>query len=118
MDEEEIIADFKKILKKQLSNYDGNKRELIDDIFKYGIAELWRLMQKRQNLDKRLEYNTLAESKRIMIRAFLEADLGDYQKNESYYSELFDSTAKDILETAASNHKGNDTISMDQSVLQ
>lgn len=115
--EEELISDFHTIINKQLTGYTGDKDQFIDDIFKLGVATVWDQLQKRQGNKNRLEYDTVKESKRIMIKAFMTADLGDSQKNEDYYSQLFDQTVQEILETAAANHEGKDVISRDRSIL-
>jgi Zn-dependent M16 (insulinase) family peptidase len=54
----------------------------------------------------------LVEIKNRLISSFRGAELGEYQKSEAQYDELFETTVKEILNDCAHNHQGQDTIEM------
>ena len=100
--------DFQKQLKKAILRVDSSKldrKSLLEDIFKTGVAKLFEYNLGRKGKD-RLELAVLVQIKKNLINEFRSAKLGEYQQSEKWYEDLFEATVKEIFEEAARNHKG------------
>jgi hypothetical protein len=98
---------FQNELKSSIFNADDkvNKKELLEDIFKSYVAKLF----EKVITGKRLPFDALVEVKGNLIREFRATDLSEYQRTVEQYEELFDTTVKEILSFAASQHDGRDS---------
>lgn len=61
-------------------------------------------------LKEKLPFEALVQVKNNLINEFRQAELSEYQKSVEQYDQLFDETVKEILNLAASRHKGNDSV--------
>ena len=89
-----------------------NPNEVLEDIFKYYVAEM-------------LKTNILQNKNRIAagfidalcghaIKTFKDTDLGDFQKNEKWYGDLFNKTIQEILNDASHAHEGENKAEVKQ----
>jgi hypothetical protein len=109
---------FQKDLEDAIFNSDSskiNRHELLIDIFKNYVAKLFEyiLSKKEKN---RIELDAMIQIKRNLINEFTKASLGEYQKTDDQYDELFEQTIKEIFNDAALNHEGENIVSVNQNL--
>ncbi len=111
--------DFQQDLKKAIVNADPklDKEDLLVDIFKSFVAKMFEhvMSRKSKNLP-RLSVDELITIKRNLINEFRSAELGEYQKSEQWYDDLFELTVKEIVESAS--HQGIETVSLENQNLE
>lgn len=104
---------FQEDLKKSIINADPkiDKEELLVDIFKSFVAKMFEhvMVRKSKNLP-RLSIDELVTVKRNLIHEFRSADLSEHQKSEQWYDDLFETTVKEIVESAT--HQGIETVEL------
>jgi hypothetical protein len=104
--------DFQKDLRDSIFNSDEkiDREQLLEDIFKSFVAKMFEYVISRQGGD-RLPFDSIVTVKNNLINEFRTASLGEYQKSEEWYDELFEKTIKEILQHAALAHKGENKVS-------
>ena len=110
--------DFQKQLRKAILGVDSsklNRKSLLEDIFKTGVAKLFEYNLGRKGKD-RLELDALIQIKKNLINEFRSAKLGEYQQSEKWYEDLFENTVKEIFEEAARNHNGINQATINQTL--
>jgi hypothetical protein len=104
--------DFKTNVQNTINNAgpDVNRKELLVDIFKHTIADffIWYLTNK--NNGNRLAIDALINTKRSLISEFREMGISEIQQSVEWYEDLFEATVKEILNEAAINHSGKDSL--------
>lgn len=81
-------------------------KEVLTDIFKTYVA---KMLERNVLTNKnRLSADFLAMTKGYLITEFRAAELGEHQMSEKQYSDMFDATMKEIFNTAAHAHEGED----------
>jgi hypothetical protein len=107
------VQEFQLELKNALLNADVkiDRKEMLVDIFKSYVAKLFEVVLSKQG-GNRIPFDALVEVKSRLISSFRGAELGEYQKSEAQYDELFETTVKEILNECAANHRGEDLIQL------
>ena len=108
---------FQKDLKKSILEADPklDKIELLTDVFKAYTAKMFEHVLGKKE-DNRLEFDAMIQVKRNLIDEFRKTELGEYQRSEKWYEDLFDQTMQEILNDAANAHNGVDQVSVDQTL--
>lgn len=100
---------FQEDLKNSIFNTELDRTELLTDIFKSFVAKLFEhVLSRKKNNQSRLSVGELVEVKRNLINEFRTAPLAEYQKSEEWYDNLFETTVKEIFESA--QHPGIETV--------
>jgi hypothetical protein len=110
--------DFQKDLEGAIFNSDSskiNRHELLIDIFKSYVAKLFEYVLSKRGKN-RIELDAMVQIKRNLINEFTKASLGEYQKTNNQYDELFEQTIKEIFNDAALNHEGENIVSVNQNL--
>lgn len=110
---------FQRDLKKVVFESDPTKmdrNELVTLVFKSWAAKLFEYIKTNEGLKDGLEVESIVNVKRKIINEFRRADLGEYQKSEKQYDELFEETIREMLELAAQRHQGQDITTVEQSL--
>jgi hypothetical protein len=104
---------FQEDLKTTLSKVDQtrlDRKEVLIDIFKTTVAKLFELQLSKSGTEDRLRFEQLVLIKNNIIRLFRGAELSEVQMSEKQYEDLFDTTVQEIMNDAASNHQGVDSV--------
>lgn len=82
-----------------------SRKEVLEDIFKTYVA---KMMETNVMANKnRMEAGYLHMIKTYMINEFRGAELAEHQMSEDWYSKLFDSTVKEILNNSSVDAEEN-----------
>lgn len=82
-----------------------SRKEVLEDIFKTYVA---KMMETNVMANKnRMEAGYLHMIKTYMINEFRGAELAEHQMSEDWYSKLFDSTVKEILNGSSTGKEEN-----------
>jgi hypothetical protein len=102
---------FQKELKKSIEGADPklDRKELLEDIFKIYTAKLFEIAIQKSKTPDRLPYEALVEIKKNLINEFRHTSLEMIQMSVEQYEKLFESTVKEIVESAALAHPGQDS---------
>ena len=103
---------FQKELESSIANADPklDKKELLEDIFKIYVAKLFEIAIQKSKTKDRLPLEALIEIKRNLISEFRQASLEMIQMSVEQYEVLFEKTVKEIVDSAALAHKGEDSM--------
>jgi hypothetical protein len=100
---------FQEDLKNSIFNTELDRTELLTDIFKSFVAKLFEhVLSRKKNNQSRLSVGELVEVKRNLINEFRTAPLAEHQKSVEWYDNLFETTVKEIFESA--QHQGIETV--------
>jgi hypothetical protein len=90
----------------------ANKREYLEDIFKFYVADFWIYAKEVCEKNKEeLTVDTVTQSKRQLIDSFYNIEgMAEIQLSLEKYEELFEKTVQEILNEAALAHEGQDSM--------
>jgi len=85
-----------------------NPTDVLEDTFKFVVAEMLKTnIQQNKN---RIAAGFIQALCAHLINEFHGADLGDYQKPETWYANLFNKTIQEILNDASHVHAGENKV--------
>lgn len=92
-----------------------SRADILEDIFKTYTA---KMMESNVLANKnRMEAGYLHMIKSYMINEFRGADLAEYQMSEEWYSKLFDSTVREILNGSSAGREEN-SVTQTQEIIK
>lgn len=92
-----------------------SRKEVLEDIFKTYVA---KMMEANVMANKnRMEAGYMHMIKTYMINEFRGAELSEHQMSEEWYSNLFDSTIREILNSASAGREEN-SVTQTQEIIK